>query len=329
MNALYINSIILALVSFFSSLILTYYFKNFFFKRGFIGIDQFKLSHPKIPLLGGLSIPIIIIILISSSYFIGYLSLKITFSLSLSILIILFVGLIDDFITVPGVYKPVACLLGGLPILLLHTYDPHLAFPLGTGFRIAVVYPLLILIGISVAANTVNMLDVINGSAAVGGIMILATMYFSAYIIHGVINPYPFIIGIMVLAGFLFFNVYPAKTFLGNAPALVIGGYIAVLAILYKIEFPTVVSMFPYIHNSFFFLSKIKGFVEHKKLRARVTQLNKHGYIEDARDADAPITLLRFLVSDTPLKESDVFINIFLLFIVSSFFAIASSFLMR
>ena len=329
MSIIYIELIGLSIIAFITSLLLAYYFKNYFSRKKFVGIDMFKINHPKIPLLGGLSIPITLIIFSVVGWILGFLSLDASLSIFLVIFIILAIGLVDDFMSVPGVYKPLACILGGLPLIFFYSYNPHLFFPLGVGFRIAIIYTILILIGVSVSANTVNMLDVINGSVAMGGIIVLITMFSSAYIIYGAVNPYLFLIGIMALAGFYFLNKYPAKTFLGNAPALVIGGYIATLAVMYKIEFPTVVSMFPFIHNSFFFLNKIKGFVEHKKLPVKVTRLNEAGYIEDAEDVNAPVTLLRFLVSDSPLNEKDAFINMVILFIVSSFLAIIYAWLMR
>ncbi len=319
----------LSIASFLVSLSLTYIFKNYFFNKGFTGIDMFKPHHPSIPLLGGLSIPLTLLIFSIVGYYLNIIPFNIAISIFLVILIILIAGLVDDFMPVPGIYKPLICLLGGIPIVFFHIYNPHLFFPLNIGFRIAIIYSIIILIGVSVSANTVNMLDVINGSATTGGIMVLVAMLLSAYIIHGSVNPYLFIVGILTLAGFFFFNKYPAETFLGNAPALVIGGYIASLAIIYRIEFPTIISMFPFIHNSFFFLSKIKGFVEHKHLSMKVTTLDESGYIRDAGDDKAPITLLRSLVATSPLNEEEAFFNIFLLFMISLLLAIFSALLMR
>ncbi len=321
-------SLLLFILAILLSTLTTKLFSSFFRSRGFVGIDIFKTHKPKVPLLGGLSIPLTIVVFSFLGYLTGLLGWREALVVTLVTIILTSVGLLDDFREVSGLYKPVACLLGGLPIIFLHTYTPHLDFPFGVGFRITIIYLLMIPLGISVAANTVNMLDVINGLVATAGIIVLGVMGIAIYILGMDRNLYLIMIGIAALLGFLYYNRYPAKTFLGNAPALVIGGYIATLAIMYHIEFPTVVAMFPFIHNSFFFLNKIKGFVEHKQLNLKVTELDSQGLIHDARDEKAPITLLRFIVSRDPLNEFDAYLNIVILFIFSGLLALISCFLM-
>jgi UDP-N-acetylglucosamine--dolichyl-phosphate N-acetylglucosaminephosphotransferase len=320
--------IILLIASTFLTLALTKYFGNLFKRLGYVGIDVFKVRRVEVPLLAGLSIPISLIIFLYVGYIINIIHYRIFISLSLVILSILLVGLLDDFFDMPGIYKPVACMLGGIPIILFGTYDIHLSFPFGVGFRISIIYLLLIIVGISVSANTVNMLDVANGVVSLASMIVFITMGLSVYIVHGYTNLYPILLGIFVILGFFYYNKYPARVFLGNAPALVIGAYIASLAIIYQVEFPTVVSMYPFIHNSFFFLSKVRRFVEHKKLNIVITKLDDDGYIHDACYEGAPITLLRFLVSREPLRENDVVWSITILFIFSSILAIVSAFLM-
>jgi len=321
-------SLLLFILAILSSMLTTRLFSSFFRGRGFVGIDIFKTHRPKVPLLGGLSIPLTIVIFSILGYLTGLSGWRESLVVVLVTSILTLVGLLDDFRDVSGLYKPVACLLGGLPIILLHTYTPHLDFPFGVGFRITIIYMLMIPLGISVASNTVNMLDVINGLVATAGIIVLSVMALAIYILGMDGNIYLIMIGIAALIGFLYHNKYPAKTFLGNAPALVIGGYIGTLAIMYHIEFPTVVAMFPFIHNSFFFLNKIRGFVEHKQLNLKVTELDHEGLIHDARDEKAPITLLRFIVSRDPLSEPDAYLNIVILFIFSGLLALISCFLM-
>lgn len=327
-----ITEVVLFLVlglAFVSSLILTKFFKDIFRALGFVGVDVFKSSRVEVPLLGGLSIPLSLVLFLYIGYVLGFLKFLYFVALAMTIGLITFVGLLDDFFDLPGVYKPAACILGGLPILFFQVYDYHLAFPFGISFRISIIYMLLVLMGISVSANTVNMLDVANGVVSLSSIIILITLAFSIFIIHGSLDIYPLILGVVVLLGFLYYNKYPSQVFLGNAPALVIGGYIASLAIMYQVEFPAVVSMFPFIHNSFFFLNKVRSFIEHKKLNVRVTRLDEDEYIADALDENAPITLLRYIVAPSRMKESDVVFNIALLFLFSSALSIVSALLMR
>lgn len=319
---------IIYILCFATSLILTKLFSSLFSKLSLTGIDVFKAHKPHVPLLGGLSIPLTITLYIFVGINANILRVVNGTAILLSVIIITAIGLLDDLYDLPGFYKPLFCTLGGLPLILLQTYDYHLQFPLGVSFRIAIIYVLLILVGVSVVANTFNMLDVINGSATVGGIMSLVTLLLITSILRVNEATFPIMIGIAAYLGFLVYNLYPARVFLGNAPALAMGAYIAVLSIIYDVEFPAMVSLFPFIHNSFFILHKIKGFVEHKKLNYRVTYLSPEELIHDARDPNAPITLLRLLVSKKPLREYEALLNIIILCAFACILAILSVYLM-
>ncbi|MEM0057076.1 MAG: hypothetical protein QXH96_01180 [Candidatus Geothermarchaeota archaeon] len=316
------------ILCFITSLILTKLFLSLFVKLNLTGIDIFKAHRPRVPLLGGLSIPLTIMLYTLIGVSINVIQAINGIAILLSIATITAIGLLDDLYDLPGFYKPLFCTLGGLPLILLQTYEYHLQFPLGVGFRISIIYALLILVGVSVAANTFNMLDVINGSATVGGVTSLIALFFAASIFKINEAIFPIMIGIATYLGFLVYNLYPARTFLGNAPALAMGAYIAVLSIIYSIEFPAVVSLFPFIHNSFFVLQKIRGFVEHKKLNYQVTYLSSEELIYDAHDPNAPITLLRLLVSKKPLREYEALLNIIILCTFSCILSIISTYLM-
>ncbi len=292
---------------------------------GFVGIDIFKLSKPEIPSLGGIPLLITYIFGLALLYLIGSIPTSVFASITLVSIISAFIGLLDDMYDLPGMFKPSACLLAGLPVIIFGTYIPKLYFPFGVAFRITYIYLLLILVGISVSANTVNMFDVINGSALSGTIFTMIVIIVSAYLMGGdSTRLLPGILFLAVLIGFLPFNIYPSKIFLGNIGSLLLGSQLALFGILYKVEFQAVVAMLPFIHNSFFFLNKVKGFIEHKRLRYKVTYLDEEGLIGDARDVNAPITLIRLLVAPNKMNEKDLLFNVIILFLVSSGLALLS-----
>src|SRR5207247_4687741 len=74
---------------------------------------------------------------------------------------------------------PLLTLLCGVPVLILglafrgQVYTSTLHVPLFGGYHLPVIYPLTVLVAVSVTSNTVNMLDPLNGSMA-GGISIVA-----------------------------------------------------------------------------------------------------------------------------------------------------------
>jgi UDP-N-acetylmuramyl pentapeptide phosphotransferase/UDP-N-acetylglucosamine-1-phosphate transferase len=241
----------------------------------------------------------------------------------MSLVILVGVGMIDDYFPdLPGYFKPVGTMVAGLPLILLHTYKPNLAIFGGIVFHLPIVYPLLILVAFSVVPNSVNMLDVINGSAVTGVIFVLLSAIIGYYLkFNG--TAILSIIFLAILAGFLIFNIYPAKIFLGNAGSLLLGYYVLLSAIFYRVEFLCLIAMFPFIHNSFFYLNKVKRFMEHKKLSAKVTYFSEEDeLIYDACDDAAPLTLLRFLVSHSPKSEFESYLSMVIAFSLSSFLSI-------
>jgi phospho-N-acetylmuramoyl-pentapeptide-transferase len=116
--------------------------------------------------------------------------------------------------------------------------------PLGYGW-----YVLLFLI-IAGAVNGVNLTDGLDGLAAGTGIIALATftaMAVTVYIRSGIGNnghrienrlDVAFIGAAFVGAciGFLWFNAFPAEVFMGDTGAMAIGGALAGLAIMMKVE---------------------------------------------------------------------------------------------
>jgi phospho-N-acetylmuramoyl-pentapeptide-transferase len=108
-------------------------------------------------------------------------------------------------------------------------------------------YVLLFLI-IAGAVNGVNLTDGIDGLAAGTGIIALATLTAMAVTVfirshgpHGRIEnrlDIAFIGAAMIGAGigFLWFNAFPAEVFMGDVGAMAIGGAIAAMAIMLKVE---------------------------------------------------------------------------------------------
>jgi UDP-N-acetylglucosamine--dolichyl-phosphate N-acetylglucosaminephosphotransferase len=239
------------------------------------------------------------------------------------------VGALDDRLKMRGIYKPLLTLLCGLPIVGLgllypnQVYNPTLQVPIFGIFRLPVIYPLSIPIAISVTSNTTNMLDPLNGTMA-GGISII-----SAALLIGVLLTEPAPSSVFLYAcllfsalGFFYFNRYPSRAFAGNVGQLSVGAALGALAILSRTEIASIVAMFPNIQNSFFFLSKIKRFTEHKSLTAKPTRLLDDGRLASSSDPNAPLTLVRTLLVGRPAKESEIVSTIFALYVISATLAL-------
>ena len=205
------------------------------------------------PTMGGLIFiipPIISIVLL-------LIFKKITFSYNLIIVLITFfsyglIGFIDDYLIIKynnnnGLSEKNKFILqlflaiiflflflhaGNEPLLWLHTFNIKLNIGFLDGFLI-----LLILVS---SSNAVNITDGLDGLA--GGLSLLALIAFSVIILatgwlEGYLEIAIFIFLLIgSLIGFLFFNIYPAKIFMGDTGSLSLGALLGTLAILTRHE---------------------------------------------------------------------------------------------
>ena len=323
------TAILLAIVSFPVSLVLTRSFMKINAEKGIVGIDVHKLNKPKIPEMCGASIPITLILLSTAYVIIGGGNGLVMLAFSLVVGSAAVVGALDDRLKMRGIYKPLLTLLCGMPIVALgllypnQVYNPTLQVPIFGSFHLPVIYLLSIPVAISVTSNTTNMLDPLNGTMA-GGVAII-----SAALLIGVLitDPAPssvFLYASLLFAalGFFYFNRYPSRAFAGNVGQLSVGAALGALAILSRSEIASIVAMFPNIQNSFFFLSKIKRFTEHRALTAKPTRLLDDGRLASSSDPKAPLTLVRTLLVGRPAKESEIVSTIFGLYLISATLAL-------
>ena len=319
------TAVLLGVVSFPVSLVLTRFLMYENAKRGIIGIDVHKLDKPRIPEMCGAAMPITLILLSSAYVLIGGGNWLTMLAFSLVVGSAAVVGMVDDWLKMRGIYKPLLTLLCGLPIVALglyypnQVYNPTLQVPIFGSFHLPVIYPLSIPVAISVTSNTTNMLDPLNGTMA-GGVSII-----SAALLIGVLLTEPasgtvFLYASLLFSalGFFYFNRYPSRAFAGNVGQLSVGAALGALAILGRTEIASIVAMFPNIQNSFFFLSKIKRFTEHRSLTAKPTKLLEDGRLASSSDPKAPLTLVRTLLVARPAKESEIVSTIFALFVISA-----------
>ena len=120
---------------------------------------------------------------------------------------------------------------------------------------------------------------------------------------------------------FFVFHRYPSKIFPGDSGTLAIGAMYGAIAIVGGIELIGVFAILPAILNSFFYLTSMKDFVEHKNIKVRPTRVLSDGTIEAESNENAPITLVRLIVAGNPSKELSIVNTIFVLSLVSAVLA--------
>jgi len=231
------------------------------------------------------------------------------------------IGFVDDFHKLGGLAKPALLLTAAIPILALSTYSPHLVFPFFGSTRLTFIYPILILIAIPVTANTINTIDVLNG--AVSGFVAIATvpLVLALFLNGKVILALAAIPLIMVCLAFFLFHRFPSRIFPGDSGTLALGAIYGAIAIVGGVEIVAVIAILPAILNSFFFLTSVKGFVEHSKIKVRPTIVLDDGRLMAEKSRKAPVTLVRLIASDGPLGETEIVRIIFALTAFSAFLA--------
>lgn len=97
--------------------------------------------------------------------------------------------------------------------------------------------------------NSVNLTDGLDGLAA--GVTVLVTLFFlfvSNYMDSGITPVAGAAVG--SLLGFLLFNAYPAKVFMGDTGSLALGGFIASMAVILKMPIVLVIVGLIYVCES-------------------------------------------------------------------------------
>ena len=324
-------AILVAVGAFPLSLVLTRFFMSWNGVHGIVGNDVHKLSRPTVPEMCGAAVPITLIVFGVIYAFIGGSGWIPVIAYSLVVGLAAIVGAVDDRLKLRGIFKPLLTLFCGLPLLVMgfafpgQIYNPTLRVPLFGSYRLPVIYPLTILVAVSVTSNTVNMLDPLNGSMA-GGIAVVACGLLIGSLLTGATSTTIFLYASLLFAllGFLYYNRFPSRAFSGNVGQLSIGASLGALAILGRTEIASIVAMFPNIQNSFFFLSRIRRFTEHRELKARPTKLLEDGRLASSQDSAAPLTLVRTLIVGNPAKEQEIVHDIWMLFIASTTLAIVT-----
>ncbi len=320
--------LIVAAASFFSSLALTKLLMEVNGRLGLVGVDVHKRDKPKIPEMCGASIPITLLLsatmltsfnLVSPRYFLAF---------SLTMMIASLVGLVDDLKKPKGIFKPLAALTAGLPIVLLHTYDPYLRVPIFRGLYLPLIYALVVPIAISVTTNTVNMLDPFNGTMAGSASVVSGIIFLLAVAMGRELAALYSALLLAALLGFFYYNRYPSRAFSGNVGSLAVGSAIGVIAIQGGMEFIVMVAMFPYIQNSFYFLSKVRNFTEGRDIQQRPTVVLENGLIEASEETGAPLTLARMVLAGGPSTEREASNRIFAVFFFSALMAVVTAYLM-
>ena len=266
-----------------------------------VGVDVHKPWKPIVPKTGGLAI----ILGATAGMILGahVSGFQLLIPVILSCLVAASIGLIEDLRgEIDPRLKPLLLIFASLPILISGAYSPRPLIPFLGRTRLYRVYPVLVIASYPVLCNAINGLDVLNGSALLTSIPFLI---MSSVIFYMRGDLQLLILSLIFLAAavaMLPYNMYPAKTFIGNSGSLFIGAGITSIAIIGSIEVAAIIALMPQIMNEMDVLFSIRGLKSAKNIGKRPV-IVEDGVLTASKDPDAPITLLRMICAGNRIDE--------------------------
>ena len=217
----------------------------------------------------------------------------------LSLLFFGVLGFLDDFIKIKYKHneglKPYQKIIGQLGIAIIIAFYAYYSNMIGDAIRIPFtdiefgmgvwVIPFIVLIYLAVV-NSVNLIDGLDGlcagvsSVVVSVLVIIVAIMsksFEGVYAEEIINLNTLALGLVGgLMGFLCFNGYPAKVFMGDTGSLAIGGFIASYLVLTKNYLLILLVGLPYVITALSVIIQVAVFKLTKKRVFKMAPLHHH-----------------------------------------------------
>lgn len=150
------------------------------------------------------------------------------------VIILLLVGVVDDVKGMHPLVKLAFHLLAGVILASSLVLITHITNPFGGQVQLGIMAYVFVVLWVVFMINVINWLDGLDGLA--GGISLIATVILYLLAVKPEVNQLSMSVLAIILAGslagFLPFNTFPAKIFLGDSGSQVLGFLLAVFAII-------------------------------------------------------------------------------------------------
>ncbi len=307
------NIVLLFILTFLVTLAVAYMVIKISFSKNIVGRDVHKAWSSYASSVGGISLIAGVL-----TPLIFYSDVK-ALVIILSSLLALVIGLVDDLKRLSATTKTLLSTIPGIPLIIFNQYYPYPYIPFIGEARLILLYPLIILLGYAVALNAVNMSDTHNG-LIVGVLLIFFSSILPLAKDHEILA---FISSMIAsLSAFLILNSYPAKSFVGNSGSFILGSWVASISFMERIEYLTIIALFPLIINGFSILVSIRGLRERGEITVRPVKVIK-GLIHGNKDPRAPITLANIASLRKPLRETEFVAAVYMLILISTILSIS------
>ena len=233
-------------------------------RAGIVGKNMNSEKQEEIAEMGGLVIAAgfgagIIVAIALRTFFDLFLSVSLTSILAAlaTVLIVVIIGVFDDLVSMRQWIKAVMPVFAALPLMAIKEGYRWMRIPFVGMINFGIFYHLILVpLGITGAANAVNMLAGFNGLEVGMGIIAMGSLAIIAYMIGQTTALIILLAALGALVATLYYNWYPAKVLVGDVGTLTIGAIIASAVIIGNYETAGVVLMIPYVVD---FLIKAKN----------------------------------------------------------------------
>ena len=219
-------------------------------ERGFVVRDMYKPDMPEVATNGGLLILLVALFSMSIIYlFYGRYIPHVNYALIMVIILFALFGLVDDMINIGRIAKLILLYYCSYPLILFVPLIP-IELPFIGPVSLNILYlQLIIPTFVPVVANLVNMHSGFNGLAPGLTLIVLSTLLLKTWFFGDIFKALFILCLIGALAGYFFFEYYPARIFWGNIGALSIGATIGAACVVQGFVISGFVMLIPHTMN--------------------------------------------------------------------------------
>jgi len=223
-------------------------------QAGITGRDLNKPGEPEVAEMGGLGIASgfgagVIAAIALETFFPQALSVDLIALLAAlaTVLIVTLIGVFDDLIRIGQRVKALTPIFAALPLMAIEAGQSAMKIPFIGRVDFGLIYPLILVpLGVTGAANAVNMLAGFNGLEVGMGTVAVTSLAIIAYLAEASTSLVLLLAALGALLVTLRYNWYPAKVLIGDVGTLSIGAIIASAVILGDFETAGVIVIIPY-----------------------------------------------------------------------------------
>ncbi|QAA76337.1 MAG: Undecaprenyl-phosphate alpha-N-acetylglucosaminyl 1-phosphate transferase [Candidatus Bipolaricaulis sibiricus] len=221
---------------------------------GIVGRDVNKTGQPEVPEMGGLAIVagfsagiLFTLGMITFLRLLPQVSMVMLLGVLSTVLLLSLIGVVDDLLGMHQGVKAFLPLLAALPLMALRVGQSAVWIPFVGKVNFWIWYPLVLVpLGVTGAANAVNMLAGFNGLEVGMGLVAMGSLAVIAGVLGQVTSLVLLLCGLGALLGILRFNWYRARIFVGDVGTLTMGAIIAAACIAGGLEVAGMILIVPY-----------------------------------------------------------------------------------